>query len=483
MSKKIMKAVLSLGLASSFIITGNFNIVKASQANDFAQMTPDQQEANYGNKMFFKPVDQNGIKSFVGDPMPYYENGKYYMYYLKDGGDSFRHSIYLATTKDFVNYEEYKKPIIETEGIGQEEWIGTGSMVKVKNEYLYFYTAHANTDATGFKETIRVAKGNNLTDLKKDKKFEVTPPEDIHQKNDFRDPQVYYDKKTKKLSMTVTASKDGVARILKYSISENLKEVKYDGIIFTEPTGVFWNLECTDTFKLGNRWYITYSAQDDTLWYASSDSQFGPYSEPKRLEGKLFYAAKHVEDGKNTYMVGWSRRSDQTTSMDVNAWAGNLVVQQLKVNSDGSLYLAPVKNYVSTLKAGQRSKFNHFTQTSETYMIRGSFSYKSLGNFGLSFGYSDDANQNKLITINPQDNTLELNYENGKKLITKVNAPLKPGKKYSFTYINDGSTGVFYIDKIAALTVRLHGVTGKNVYLYTKNDSVKFSGMEIYRKN
>ena len=140
MSKKIMKAVLSLGLASSFIITGNFNIVKASQANDFAQMTPDQQEANYGNKMFFKPVDQNGIKSFVGDPMPYYENGKYYMYYLKDGGDSFRHSIYLATTKDFVNYEEYKKPIIETEGIGQEEWIGTGSMVKVKNEYLYFYT-------------------------------------------------------------------------------------------------------------------------------------------------------------------------------------------------------------------------------------------------------------------------------------------------------------------------------------------------------
>ena len=53
MSKKIMKAVLSLGLASSFIITGNFNIVKASQANDFAQMTPDQQEANYGNKMLW----------------------------------------------------------------------------------------------------------------------------------------------------------------------------------------------------------------------------------------------------------------------------------------------------------------------------------------------------------------------------------------------------------------------------------------------
>ena len=41
-------------------------------------------------------------------------------------------------------------------------------------------------------------------------------------------------------------------------------------------------------FRLGDRWYITYSAQDDTLWYAAADSQYGPYGEAKRLEGKLF---------------------------------------------------------------------------------------------------------------------------------------------------------------------------------------------------
>ena len=30
----------------------------------------------------------------------------YYFYYLKDGGDSYHHSIYLTTTKDFVTYTE-----------------------------------------------------------------------------------------------------------------------------------------------------------------------------------------------------------------------------------------------------------------------------------------------------------------------------------------------------------------------------------------
>ncbi len=31
----------------------------------------------------------------------------YYIYYLKDRGDSRNHSVYLATTTDFVNYTEY----------------------------------------------------------------------------------------------------------------------------------------------------------------------------------------------------------------------------------------------------------------------------------------------------------------------------------------------------------------------------------------
>ena len=130
------------------------------------------------------------------------------------------------------------------------------------------------------------------------------------------------------ISLTITASQNNTARIVKYSVSADLQNVTYDGIIFTNPVGKFWNLECTDTFRMGDKWYVTYSAQDDTLWYASSENRYGPYGEPKRLEGKLFYAAKHVEDENNSYMVGWARRSESASStQDVAAWAGNLAFQ------------------------------------------------------------------------------------------------------------------------------------------------------------
>ena len=115
---------------------------------DFSALrTPGSQEAAYGYRAFFLPA-VDGIKQpYVGDTMPYYEDGTYYIYYLKEGGDSYNHSIYLATTKDFVTYTEYDDPIVESSRSGgQDGWAGTGSVVKVKDEYLFFYTGHASAE-------------------------------------------------------------------------------------------------------------------------------------------------------------------------------------------------------------------------------------------------------------------------------------------------------------------------------------------------
>ena len=60
------------------------------------------ESAQEQDRMFFLP-DEDGISQpFVGDCMPYYEDGVYYIYYLKEGGVSFRHSVYLVTTEDSV---------------------------------------------------------------------------------------------------------------------------------------------------------------------------------------------------------------------------------------------------------------------------------------------------------------------------------------------------------------------------------------------
>ncbi len=508
MYKKLIAVILTLILALSLFSACSKS--KSSTAEettvdffldddkDFSTLrTPGSQEEAYDYDIFFQPEQDGASQPYVGDTMPYYEDGTYYIYYLKEAGDSYNHSIYLATTKDFISYTEYDDPILESNRDGgQDSWIGTGSVVKPGNEYLFFYTGHTSSDAFEFKEKIMVAKGSDLTSFEKVEGWELTPPAELGQKNDFRDPQAYYDPATDTISLTVTASQSGVARILKYTLSADLSEATYDGIIFTDPTGDFWNLECSDTFRLGDRWYLTYSAQDDTLWYASSDSQYGPYSEPQRLEGKLFYAAKHVEDGTNSYLVGWARRSDSPSStQEVAGWAGNLLVQQLAQSEDGGLVLAPPQSITDTftvarplhvsgtecsVEAGSRYSYTEAFTAYERFLITGKFTCTGNGSFGLAFDYNGREDKYKLISLDPDADTMTLSFNEGNTPIAESAVVLDPNQTYSFTYLQDGSVGVFYIDGTAALTVRLYGVSGKAIRLFAENNSVTFTDLTEY---
>lgn len=467
---------------------------------DFSGMrTPGSQEAAYDYNIFFVPEMDGTNQPYVGDTMPYYEDGVYYIYYLKEGGDSYNHSIYLATTTDFINYTEYDEPVLAASvSGGQDSWTGTGSVVKVKDKYYFFYTGHTDAATAEYKEKIMVAESDSLTSFDKISDWEITPPAELGQKNDFRDPQAYYDSETGTISLTITASQGNVARILKYTVSADLQEADYDGIIFSNTVGDFWNLECSDTFRIGDKWYLTYSAQDDTLWYASADSQFGPYSEAKRLEGKLFYAAKHVEDGEDTYMVGWARRSESASStQEVSGWAGNLAVQKVVQKESGELVLAPVDSIRDQfrvrrellleeshiyIEAGSLYSYEDAFTCYESFMLTGEFICQGEGSFGLCFDFNGRNDKYKMISICPGSSKLQHSFNEGSTLITETDIDLVPGESYSFTYIQEGSVGIFYINDMAALTVRVYGVSGKPVKLFAENNSVLFSSLRQYTK-
>lgn len=467
---------------------------------DFSGLrTPGSQEAAYDYGIFFLPEMDGTNQPYVGDTMPYYEDGVYYIYYLKEGGDSYNHSIYLTTTTDFISYTEYDEPVLAASvSGGQDSWTGTGSVVKVKDKYYFFYTGHTDAATAEYKEKIMVAESNSLTSFDKVSGWEITPPAELGQKNDFRDPQAYYDSESGTISLTITASQGGVARILKYTVSADLQEADYDGIIFSNTEGDFWNLECSDTFRIGDKWYLTYSAQDDTLWYASADSQFGPYSEAKRLEGKLFYAAKHVEDGKDTYMVGWARRSESASStQEVSGWAGNLAVQKVVQKEGGELVLAPVdsildqfrvrralllKEPYTYIESGSLYSYEDAFTCYESFMLTGDFICQGEGSFGLCFDFNGRNDKYKMISICPGSNKLQHSFNEGSTLIAETDIDLVPGESYSFTYIQEGSVGIFYINDMAALTVRVYGVSGKPVKLFAENNSVLFSSLRQYTK-
>ena len=307
-------------------------------------------EEAYDYSHFFLPEEDDGGQGYVGDPMPYYEDGTYYIYYLKEGGDSYNHSIYLTTTEDFVTFEERQEPVLEaSRGSEQDAWIGTGSVVKVGEKYYLFYTGHNTGSAIG--EKIMVAEGNDPYTFTKKAGWEIAPPAELGQTNDFRDPQAYYDAATDTIALTITAAQSDIGRVVEYTLKGDLSDPEYGGVIFTNPedvVGDVWNLECSDTFRIGDKWYLTFSAQDGVLWYTSSDTRYGVYeATPKPLDGHLFYAAKSVTDGEDTYMVGWARRSESPSStQDVKAWAGNLVAQKVVETEDG-IVLAPLDVYLA----------------------------------------------------------------------------------------------------------------------------------------
>lgn len=467
---------------------------------DFATLrTPGSQEAAYTYQSFFLPAQDNGVQPYVGDTMPYYEDGTYYIYYLKEGGDSYNHSIYLTTTQDFVTYTETDAVVLEaSRSGGQDGWIGTGSVVKVKGDYYFFYTGHAGSDAYEYKEKIMVAKGASLDSFEKVEGWEIVPPSELGQKNDFRDPQAYYDEATDTITLTVTASQSNKARILKYSLSGDLQNASYDGIIFTDEVGGYWNLECSDTFRIGDTYYLTYSAQDDTLWYAMSDSPYGPYSDPIRLDGELFYAAKHTGNGSDTYMVGWARRSESVSStQEVTGWAGNLAVQKVVQNADGTLTLAPVDALVdqftqrrqllidgmtAELSSGSAYSYLDLCTAYESFLLTGTIRFEKNGTFGLAFDYNGRTDKYKTITLDPNGDVLALQFNEGSTLITETPADIEPGKDYTFTYVQEGSVGIFCLDGIASLTVRLYGVSGKPVRLFTENNTVTISDLKQYTR-
>ena len=101
----------------------------------------------------------------------------------------------------------------------------------------------------------------------------------------------------------------------------------------------------------------------------------------------------------------------------------------------------------------------------------------------MSFDFNGDPGLNKFIAVDPAENKLQLWFNEGDILITETAVSLQPGEPYSFTYVQEGSVGIFYINGIASLTVRLYGASGKPIQLFAKNNSVLFTSLRQYTKS
>jgi len=443
---------------------------------------------NYG--FAWKPQQADG---YVGDVMPYYENGVYSLFYLKDEGGSLRHSVYRVDTKNFIDYED-KGLVLESRGVSfQDYWIGTGSVVKAENDYYFFYTGFNNTKDVW--EKVMVAKSSgNMDNFVRISTFSIAPPEKYSQR-DFRDPQVYYDAATKTFNMTVESNSAGKARIVRYRVSLDLKKVEYVGDMYTDEKYGFWNLECADIFDYNGKYYLTYSAQGnpmDTVWIAESDKMFSGYINHRRIEGLHFYAAKTVKGDDGIYLIGWMyRKQDQKKGICDDAslyWGGHVVVHKIEFGRDGEPYLAPIDGFDDYYGYTEESVKNEmqFSENvvssaklcdgKESYMLTGNFVFENEGDFGVVLGYDDE--YKRYISYSYKNKNAGFYLRDAKIADASITLSLEKDKEYSFVYVQEGSVGLFYVLGEGGFSFRVYGINNKKIGLFSNNNEVKFTNLK-----
>ncbi|PCH71605.1 MAG: hypothetical protein COC06_01340 [Bacteroidales bacterium] len=306
--------------------------------------------------IFYKA--QNG---YVGDPMPYYnvDDNVYYLFYLQDwrNGGSTDHPIYCTTTKDYSSFSGLTQSIGTGESDSQEAYLGTGSFIKNSEGKLYgFYTGHNGSLYPS--EKIMLATSTDMRTFTKVPSFTFEAP-DGYDKNNFRDPCVYYDPTKSAYVMLITSIKDGKGILARY-ISTDLKNWNIIAPL-TDFDSDAEILECPDIFKMGNKWYLLFSRinrdEHRKTFYRIADSPDGPWKRcedekghHETFDGLYFYAGKTASNGNVCYLSGWCSTGQEVNGNNELDWAGSLITHKLVQQPSGKLY--------PTISEGVDNKFN-----------------------------------------------------------------------------------------------------------------------------
>jgi len=99
--------------------------------------------------IFYRPFD--GV---AADFIPFFWNGAYHLFYLKDYRDEAAHGQgtpwFHLVTRDFVTFEDWSEALPRGAAEAQDLWIFTGSVIERNGTFHIFYTGHnSNFNGTG----------------------------------------------------------------------------------------------------------------------------------------------------------------------------------------------------------------------------------------------------------------------------------------------------------------------------------------------
>ena len=286
----------------------------------------------------------------VGDVIPYYEDGVFHPFYLKNWnaywGEDRQDGWHMLSTRDHLHFTE------QATGIRG----GTGSVVKHDGMYHLFYCVFQQNPQ---RQWICHAVSEDLQAWKPLPEETFGPDEAIYLTTDWRDPFVFFHPEEQRWWMLVCAQRQGkTARrgCVGLCTSQDLHHWRCEEPIYA-PQASMSAYECPDLFFLNGWWYLIFSQFTDRFatCYRMGRSPRGPWQRPQvdTFDARAFYAAKSGTDGVHRYLYGWnpSKTQDQWRfspgqypGNDYNTWdwGGSLIVHELWQRQNGTLGVRPV---------------------------------------------------------------------------------------------------------------------------------------------
>ena len=452
------------------------------------------------------------VEGFIGDTMPFYEDGTYHIFYLADqrNGKQGYHPWAMIDTSDFCSYEDAGVVINYGDSVeDQDIALGTGSVIRdADGLYHAFYTGHNDTYEP--KEAVMHATSKDLKEWTKIPEDTFTAG-DNYSKNDFRDPYVRYMESEKCYWMLVTTRFENSGVIAKYT-STDLSHWTDAGVFFENDMGTDSNMECPTLLPYQGKWYLSFSDQwpNRVVHYRVADAPDGTFAKPERdsFDCDGFYAGRLETDGEKLYVVGWNGTKKSHQDSEVYDWGGNMVTHLLQQQKDGTL--APVMNpeieellskelVLSPLKmtesvseedgsytfSGNEYEMVGFKRLMGSYRLETTIKdYDPQGIFGFAFNTNDENVGNINIVLNPATNRIEF-YNTGnmmeKSAQSYIDYDFSGKDELHISMVISGGVVVMYVNDEVAFTTRMYLSQGMEWGIFGINSKVTFDGVKLYK--
>ena len=465
-------------------------------------------------------------KSVCADVIPFYEDGEFKLFYLRDYRDRENDGEgcpwCLLTTKDLVNYVDHGPVLLRGKEDEQDLYVFTGSIFKISDKnYVIYYTGHnPHLRAQGFPEQkILRAFSTDLETWHKDKDFVFEAPEYLEM-HDFRDPFVYYDEEREEYRMLIAARDKNdkpyfTKGVTLLATSKDLDKWELQKEPFYYPHAFFTH-ECPDLFKMGNWYYLIFSEFTDKIsgTYRMSKTPYGPWIAPlnNTFDGHAFYAPKSwVDKNGRRILFGWNPIKNNEQDFDWWQWGGHVVPHQIIQNEDGSLGIRcpdEVRNAFDTpvaledsfqvgnvevngkeyyLGKGEDGLNMHiFKQIPNCAKIEMKFIADDLrGDFGVYLRGANNFDRYYKIKFEPRYNRVAMDTcprKDGNLVIsadTERYIPIKPGEENTLLIIMQESVLEVYINEQVAMSYRMFDIPDGEFGVYSHNTSTRFIDIEV----